>query len=498
MDEAPPVQRLTRENLRRLEGKNPDPPVPKELKRAKGQVREFLWKIARIGSEASRICKTLDVYMASTVSVRYRGNAVPEPDLQDPSFWKAQLKDLEAKYKPIVDLKGAKRDVYGKLWELQYFCGSKGRRILADYELCITSQWDVGYRGNRNPEPDLEDVTYWQGHYQYLQSKWLEIRAYKNPPQPSPTTHSTNTEEKEELAKMERTREYLFTWRQRKEAIELWVDSTQDTGDIFPEPCSPVFHAQSDIASLDGIEDSVGRPAEITRTGRWRLARISVYDRMVALWDLGGEGREIVKNDELHVAGLFDFRYKRDRSPRPNLQDPRYWEAKLEHLTDKLVSLLRARYAEDDSTLLPWLGLYDEDRDALPVPSLTSDVPSTAFSMIPNRRPSPASVATFEITDIKKRLYENLTNDFFQNEGRQILENDEIYIARAYDVRYRHKSGPVPDLQDPEFWRQKTDYFYREYMKHTQSLGILSYVTTVKSETKLAFTAREAKLLSST
>ncbi|KAI0095571.1 hypothetical protein GGR51DRAFT_567733 [Nemania sp. FL0031] len=470
MEEASPVQRLTRENLRRLEGKDPD------LQQAKRQVADFLGNMGRMGhEEAKQIRKGLDVYMASTISVRYRGNAVPQPDVLDPSFWKAKLKDLEDKYKRVIDFEGAKRDVYYSLRDIYWYCGSEGRRIIADYELYIAGELDVRYRGDRNPGPNLEDTTYWEDHSRHLESIWWRFKSAKIPLLPSPTPGTLNTEEMEEQAKMERTQEYIRNWPQRKKAIELWVDGTHDTGntgDILSVPCSPVFHPLSDIASLDGIEDTVGRPVEITRTGRWRLARLSVYDRMVALWHLGGEGREIIENDELHIADRYNIRYKRDRSPRPNLQDPTYWEAKLEYFTDKLVSLLRAKYAEDDSPLLPWLGLYDEDRDRLPIPSPASNVLSTAFSVISRRRPSPASEAALEISRVQRRLYEILTEDFFQNEGRQILENDEIYIAGAYDVRYRQKSGPLPDLKDPAYWRQKNDYFRLEHMKHTQSLGM--------------------------
>lgn len=64
---------------------------------------------------------------------------------------------------------------------------------------------------------------------------------------------------------------------------------------------------------------------------------------MTALWKLGGEGREIVKNDELRIVGPHDVRYRRSRGPKPDLKDPSYWEAKWEYFTDKLVSLLRAR-----------------------------------------------------------------------------------------------------------------------------------------------------------
>ncbi|KAI1125764.1 hypothetical protein F5Y10DRAFT_294346 [Nemania abortiva] len=480
MDEIPFVQPLTKANLRKLEGKKPDSTAPStysdylpadKLERAKRRVHHFLWDLGGIGPEGRRIREVEDVFIAGSISVRYRGNAVPEPDLQDPNFWETKLQYLENKYRPTIDFMTAKNGVYLEMMDLLHLCGREGRNALANYELYIAGEHDVRYRGDRNPEPDLQDTAYWQDQRQYLQNKFWEIRKQEYPPRPSSTVRAPNTEEKEELAEMERTEEYIRSWADRKKGIELWVDGTQNTEGSLAEPHTPVSHVSSDErTSVSGIEDSVGRPARITRSGRWRLAHLGVYDRMLALWHLGGEGREIVKNDELRVMGRFDIRYKRGRGPKPDLQDPGYWEAKLEYFTDKLVSLLRARHAEDESSLLPWLGLHDENRDTLPIPSPASDVPSTAFSPIPNLRPSSASIRTSQIRKAKELLYETLTEDFFQNEGRGILENDEIYIAGKYDVRCRQKSGPVPDLQDPEYWRQKNAYFRLQHTKYTQSL----------------------------
>lgn len=64
---------------------------------------------------------------------------------------------------------------------------------------------------------------------------------------------------------------------------------------------------------------------------------------MTALWKIVPEGREIVQNDELQAVGPYDVRYRRNRGPKPDLQDPSYWEARWEYFTDKLVFLLRAR-----------------------------------------------------------------------------------------------------------------------------------------------------------
>lgn len=67
---------------------------------------------------------------------------------------------------------------------------------------------------------------------------------------------------------------------------------------------------------------------------------MSVYERMIELWDLGPEGREMVKNDELRVVGKYDVRYRRSKGPKPNLLDPAYWETKLRSFTENYLSIL--------------------------------------------------------------------------------------------------------------------------------------------------------------
>ena len=45
------------------------------------------------------------------------------------------------------------------------------------------------------------------------------------------------------------------------------------------------------------------------------------------MWNLkklGPKGRQILENDELHIAGEYDIRYRGNRGPKPDLKDPTF------------------------------------------------------------------------------------------------------------------------------------------------------------------------------
>ncbi|KAI1755782.1 hypothetical protein F4782DRAFT_550895 [Xylaria castorea] len=180
---------------------------------------------------------------------------------------------------------------------------------------------------------------------------------------------------------------------------------------------------------------------------------------MAALWHLGGEGREIVINDELRIVDEYDVRYRRSRGPKPNLEDPRYWEAKWEYFTDKYISFIGVTQYRAQVISQITLGLGN-----LPAPIPSSYVLSPIPSRVETLRPSSESVRAEEVKAAKETLYDILSFEFFQKEGRKFFEDDDVYIAGKYDVRYKHTVGPEPNLQDPQYWSDKIGYFYDYYL----------------------------------
>ncbi|KAI0447228.1 hypothetical protein F4803DRAFT_575418 [Xylaria telfairii] len=180
---------------------------------------------------------------------------------------------------------------------------------------------------------------------------------------------------------------------------------------------------------------------------------------MAALWNLGGEGREIVATDELQIIGKYDVRYRRSRGPKPNLKDPRYWEGKWEYFTEKYISLLQA--TPDSSLVLSELTL---DPWEIPVPGPPSGSLSPIPSQVESLQPNSESIRVEEVQAAKGMLYDILSLEFFEKEGRKIVEEDDVYISGLYDISYRRGIGPKPNLQDPQYWRDKISYFYNHYL----------------------------------
>ncbi|KAI8950417.1 hypothetical protein F4801DRAFT_345361 [Xylaria longipes] len=474
MDEPNSVQLMTEENLRRLRNVQRQQlpsesltssdflPIDK-LEKAKRRVYNFLWDLRNIGAEGDRIRDAEDVYIADRQEVHYRGNVIPEPDLQDPSFWEAKLVYLQQTHGPGIRLTRARRGVCHYMTLLRKF-GREGRKVLADYELYLVGKDDIRYRGSADPEPDLQDPTYLEAQREYLRSKYGPLRKARYPPL-SPLEHrSLNSEEKKKYAEQQKlieennSTDFLWAWSKRKREIRAWSNA-QHAEASLSGPEIPIFHDPPGRTTAANIEDSISHRSEETPYFRWHDAYRGVYERMAALWNLGGEGREIVKNDELRIMGRYDVRYRRSRGPKPNLEDPKYWEGKWEYFTDKYISLLRG--SQHSSQVLSELTL---DRWNIPVPGPSSCVLSSISSRLESLQPTSESIRAEEIKTAKESLYNILTLEFFHEEGRKILEDDDVYIAGIFDVRYRHKVGPEPNLQDPQYWLDKIAYFYGHYL----------------------------------
>ncbi|KAI0458447.1 hypothetical protein F5B21DRAFT_431827 [Xylaria acuta] len=349
MDEPTSVQPLTEENMKKLRVWQIAKFLPTEslatsdflpidrLEKAKCRVYKFLSRLKDIGDEGIRIREAEAVYL---------GTAVAESDLQDHSFWEAKLENLEQTYGPGIKITRAKRAVCHYMRLLHKF-GPEGRKILADHELCLVGKDDVCYRGSADPEPDLQDPTYWVAQKEDLWSKHQVLWRARYPPPPTVVYIPPNTEERMKSVEQENLVEkddssmaLRWAWARRKRMIRAWVSEL--IGASLSGSESPIFYDPPDQTTAGDIEDSISyRSAELPYF-RWHDAYRGVYERMAALWHLGGEGCEIVANDELRVVDKYDVRYRRSRGPKPNLKDPRYWEAKWEYFTDKYISLLQS------------------------------------------------------------------------------------------------------------------------------------------------------------
>ncbi|KAI0487344.1 hypothetical protein F4859DRAFT_252108 [Xylaria cf. heliscus] len=241
MAEPNSVQLLTEENLKKLRAvqKQQLPsesltssdflPIDK-LEKEKRRVYLFFSRIRDLGAEGDRIRDAEDVYIADGQQVRYRGNAIPEPDLQDPSFWEAKLLYLQQTYGPGIKLARARRGVCHYMTLLHDF-GREGRNILADYELNLVGKNDVRYRGNADPNPDLEDSTYWEAQRVYLRSIHEKLWKARYPSPPPARHRSPNTEEKKKYAEQQnlieddKSTDALWAWSKRKREIRAWSNA---------------------------------------------------------------------------------------------------------------------------------------------------------------------------------------------------------------------------------------------------------------------------------
>lgn len=234
MEESFSVQPLTEENLRKLRGKgssstasytySDDLPTDR-LERAKRRIYDFLWGLQAIGAAGDRIREVEDVYMAGRLGVRYRGNTVPAPDLQDPSYWEAKWQHLEDKWGALIRLEEAKNIVYSRVMALWRF-GPEGRKVLAEDEFYVAGKHDVRYRGN-GPEPDFQDPAYWAAKAKYLDSRYQALYLARYPPAPPCSLGHTDTSEHNATVRAD---EYIRGWGERKRGMEAWAD-TQPRGE---------------------------------------------------------------------------------------------------------------------------------------------------------------------------------------------------------------------------------------------------------------------------
>ncbi|KAI0862852.1 hypothetical protein F4860DRAFT_512450 [Xylaria cubensis] len=474
MDGISPTQPLTEANLGRLQdvqtGKLPSEsltssdflPIDK-LEKAKRKVYQFLLQLNYLGPEGERIREAENVYIADGSEVRYRGNTVPEPDLEDASFWEAKLECMIREHGPCIKLAKKKHGVYHMMTVLRDY-GREGRKILADYELYIAGKDDVRYRGNDDSKPDLQDPAYWVAQYEYLRSKHQPLWKARYPRPPPKVYKPPNTVQRAMIAENNKSLTKtdplasLKAWSKRKREIKAWSNAQHaDSSPLRVE--SSTFNDPPGQSTAGDIGDRISHRSVDMPHVRWGDAYRGVYERMRALWHLGGKGREIVRNDELRIVDRYDVRYRRSRGPKPDLKNPSYWEAKWAYFTDKFISL--ARDPQHSSQVMAQLASFPGH---LPDPCPSSGVRSPTPSIVESLEPSPEVVRAEELKAAKRTLYGILDCPFYQKEGRKILEDDDIYIAGEEDVRYKHTIGPEPDLQNPQYWSDKVKYFWNHFL----------------------------------
>lgn len=95
-------------------------------------------------------------------------------------------------------------------------------------------------------------------------------------------------------------------------------------------------------------------------------AKGSLYAYMITLRNFPPQGPEILKNDELYIAGLYDIRYRENggpkQKPKPNLEDAEYWIAKCMYFREKYLELQDFKH-EPSPSLWEWeASTLDQDQ----------------------------------------------------------------------------------------------------------------------------------------
>ncbi|KAI1424857.1 hypothetical protein F5Y12DRAFT_428034 [Xylaria sp. FL1777] len=100
----------------------------------------------------------------------------------------------------------------------------------------------------------------------------------------------------------------------------------------------------SSVTSSISSSPAAASPATALSAVRLQQAKESVYSYMYRLCGLGVEGRRILRNDELYIAGQHDVRFRDGGSHAKDVDNPDYWEAKLQFFREKYEPLYDAIY----------------------------------------------------------------------------------------------------------------------------------------------------------
>lgn len=319
-----------------------------ELKDAKDWVYDTMRALERLGHQGRQAVREEgELFIAGQNVVCYRGTREPKPDLEDPMYWKAKLHELRAKYAdikrqtprppPLVQPDQAKEWVYHIVRALEDG-GDENKWALRSSNLYIAGENDVRYRGG-GPEPDLDDPAYWMAEAQHLGECYdLKFGLDESRPAQEPVT-------------LEQAKKLVFD--------AMWALKLNPEGRRVLQDDEFYIAGWNDVRCRDRDRNLVDPVYWVDRLGyfnnkrddisRWdsrrRGGEALVYNEIQRLvWEYGRSGLCFLLGDELYVDMAthaiyyrgdngYDVRYQ-GREP-PDLEDPAYWDRRLQDFKAK-------------------------------------------------------------------------------------------------------------------------------------------------------------------
>ncbi|RMJ05264.1 hypothetical protein CDV36_014068 [Fusarium kuroshium] len=278
---------------------------------------------------------------------RTRHSAIEEkkgrkPDLEDPMYWKAKLQELRAKYAdikrqtppppPLVQPDQAKEWVYNIIKALEII-GDENTWALRNSNLYIAGENDVRY-GSGDPEPDPAS---WMAEVQRLGECYaLESRRDETRPAQAPVT-------------LEEAKELVFNamWalelnpegRRVLQDDEFYIAGWNDVRCRDHHRIDPAYWMDR-LKYFNDKRDDIWRWDSRRSDGQARV--FNEIQRLI--WDHGRSGLLFLLRDELYFDMAaesicyrgdngYDARYQ-GRKP-PDLEDPAYWDRRLQDFKAK-------------------------------------------------------------------------------------------------------------------------------------------------------------------
>lgn len=369
--------------------------------------------------EIHRILETNGFRSATSAKhIYYQRNEGETTEFKNALYWKGQRTYLEDAHRFYNELRDAKEWVYDTMRALERL-GPKGRQALAEEEeLYITDQNLVRFRGERQPKPNVETPTYWKSKLQDLRDRYRDIKRQTAPPPP--------------LVKPEQAKEWVCNILKALEDIgdeknlalknsDLYIAGENDVcfrdGDAEPHQDDTAYW----MAQLQHLGESYVSESRMHKVGpnphpvTLEQAKKSVFNIMWAL-KLKPEGRRILEDDDLYIAGWNDVRC---RHHQPKIRNSKIWLDRLKYFNDRYHDVSRWESRRRNGQIL----VYNEIQKLLGVQG---------------------------------------------RNGLRLLLDDELYFdiptesiryrgENGYDTRYQGREPP--DLDDPAYWEKKLQDF---------------------------------------